>query len=116
MNDQDIVKEQSTPELEIAPMQNMDQFAFLMSSWFEDNHKQAQHFMTVPDGQSLTIKLDKDKEAEELILTGDTMKGFKAGMIVMMSIFDRLPFESFTTTREVQAETGNASDATTSEQ
>lgn len=77
---------------QIAPIQNMDQFAMLMSVWFDNNHKQARQMLEVPDGQPVSIGLEPGAEPEELVLTGDLLKGFKAGIIAMTHIFGELPF------------------------
>jgi hypothetical protein len=73
-------------------MNNIDQMAFLVAEWFENAHKQAQMAYEVPDGQPITVTFEKDGKAEELVLTGDLLKGFKAGCIVLMNIFGQLPF------------------------
>jgi hypothetical protein len=71
---------------------NMDQLAFLVANWFDNGQAQAHQLLQVPDGQPITVTLEKDAEPEQLVLTGDTLKGFKAGIIVMANIFGQLPF------------------------
>ncbi len=71
---------------------NMDQLAFVIGQWFANAHAQALQLMRVPEGQSLTVTLEDDGQPEELILTGDALKAFKAGVIVMTNVFGDLPF------------------------
>lgn len=71
---------------------NMDQLAFLVAGWFDNGHAQGRQMLEVPDGQPITVTFEKDGQPEELILTGDALKGFKAGVIVMSNIFGQLPF------------------------
>lgn len=66
--------------------------AFVVASWFDNNHQQAAQVYNVPDGQSISVTFEQGGEAEEITLTGDTLKGFKAGVIVLTNIFGALPF------------------------
>lgn len=85
-------QEQPQATEEAMPINTMDQLAFLIASWFEGNRAQLDHLLEVPDGTSISVQLSEDGPQEELVLTGDVLKGFRAGMIVAASIFDALPF------------------------
>lgn len=81
-----------TENPDMGVVQNMDQLAFLVGDWFTTNRKELHHFLEVPDGEEITVQLEVDGPTEQLILTGDALKGFKAGLIVASNLFDKLPF------------------------
>lgn len=86
--------EQTNPgqDEQVGAIENLDQFAFLISSWHGQNMRQLNHMTTVPSGQSVTLQLSPDDVPEDVSLEGDLLKGFKAGIIVAMNIFAELPF------------------------
>lgn len=94
MTDQTQTTDNTEPaQEELLALASLDQLGFLVASWFENNHAQAAALMEVPDGQSITVTFEEDGQPEELILTGDTLKGWKAGIIVMTNVFGQLPFQ-----------------------
>jgi hypothetical protein len=48
--------------------------------------------LEVPDGESISVQLEEKASEEDLKLTGDVLKAFKAGIIVASNIFAELPF------------------------
>lgn len=97
MTTEDQTTNTQAPEGEMGVLQSMDQLAFLVGSWFDNNQAQLAQMLNVPDGQSMTVQFEVGAEPEEFILTGDALKGFKAGIIVATNVFGSLPFGRFTT-------------------
>lgn len=95
MNDQD--------QEDTLPLQNVDQLAMGISTWFDDAHAQGKQLLNVPDGQPVTIDFNNGQGEQELILTGDMLKGFQAGIVAMTSIFGELPFSATTVNQDIPA-------------
>lgn len=70
---------------------NIDQMAFVIANWVDNCQQQVRQMLQVPDGQPLTVIFEEGTEGEELNLTGDLLKGFKAGVIAAGSLFNSLP-------------------------
>lgn len=79
-------------EDQVAPIESLDQFAHLIGGWHHNGMSQLAHLLEVPEGETITIQLEKDAEAEELVLEGIALKSFKAALVVAMNIFNELPF------------------------
>lgn len=82
----------ATEQEDMAPIQNLDQFAMLVAVWFDNAHAQGKQLLNIPDSQPAMIDFNDGQGEQELILTGDMLTGFKAGVIAMASTFGELPF------------------------
>lgn len=90
MTDQDQNTTPDTPET--ITIESVPQMAFAVSNWFDNAHGQLHQALNVPDGQPMSVQLEDNGPMEDVVLTGDMLKGFKAGLIVAASIFGQLPF------------------------
>lgn len=86
--------DQTNVPADATPIADLDQFAFLIRNWHHNGMSQLDHLQQVPEGQSISIQLEENGALEDLVLEGDLLKGFKAAMVVAMSIFHELPFGS----------------------
>lgn len=86
------IKTSEAAPAEVGILQSVEQAIFLTAAWADRNQKEIAQMLLVPDGEEITIQLERDAEPEQLVLTGDALKGFKAGLIVASNIFGDLPF------------------------
>lgn len=96
-------QEQAKATEEAMPINTMDQLAFLVASWFDGSHAQITQMMEVPDGTPITIQFTEDGPSEEVVLTGEALKGFRAAMVVAANIFGELPFAANVPVDEAEA-------------
>lgn len=79
-----------TPEPEIVPIADMDLFAGLLVEWHRRKMAMLRHMMRIPPGTEFTVGMD-GKETT-LILDGDILKAFCAGLITAINEMGELPF------------------------
>jgi hypothetical protein len=75
---------QSSDTIEV---DDLNKFVKLLTRWHGGAVKRAEHFLQVPEGQE--IKIGEDAE---LVLTGDTLRAFKAGVNCALMQLGTLPF------------------------
>jgi hypothetical protein len=74
-------------EVQLKPIESMDQFFSILSVWHSHQMQTVNHFMNIPDGTEVTLTNSTDP----LILTGDALRGFQAGLSTAMDYFGTLP-------------------------
>lgn len=75
---------------EVVPVQTVDDFARLMMDWHNDCKTQLNHVETVPGDVIIKAVI----EGVERALTPVEREVFQAGVSVVKSIFEKLPFET----------------------
>lgn len=90
---------------EIVPINDIDQFAFLVANWHANRLGQLQQALAVPD--EVEIACDFTGSGVDTPLTAEQRVAFKAGLIVAMDLFKELPF---TVTPEPDAEESPATE------
>lgn len=72
---------------EVVPVEDMDQFLQMITSWHSHQIKTIHHLHKVPEGIEVSIG-DEDTFA----LEGDALKGFKVGIQLCLNYLGTLPF------------------------
>lgn len=67
-------------------VEDIDAFARHMLRWFEIRSQQLKHLLTVPAGTAFEVG------DEEIVLDGDTLRGFKFGVEMAIMQLGTLPF------------------------
>lgn len=88
MSDQDIDAPQYGGVPVTLPVENLGQFAQLLTDWFGDCRSQVEFIRTVPDDAVVKATIDGTERA----LTPQERQAFLAGMEMTAAIFDKLPF------------------------
>lgn len=68
---------------------DLDMFVRILASWHEQKVKTLKHMLEIPDGTEMTIGED---DSQKVILTGDVLAGFKAGIDLSLMELGELPF------------------------
>lgn len=71
-------------------MQSVDEFAACITFWHTNRISQLKQALETPD--TVAIIVQDDKSGEDVELTPDQRVGFKAGLLVALSLFEDLPF------------------------
>lgn len=93
----------STQKGEIVPMDNIDMFAGYLVAWHNRKVAVCQQLLEVPDGISMEVVLNPSAPAEDIILTGDAHKAFRAGVLSALSELGNLPFVAIPVEDQSQA-------------
>lgn len=91
---------------EIVPINTIDQFAHLVAHWHHNRMGQLAQAHQAPDEVEITAVLEQG--GEEIVLTSEQRKGFRAGLVLAASLFGELPF---TVTQEPVSEAQNGQPA-----
>lgn len=75
------------PTSQTVEVNSVPQFAALLGHWHKNQIKYLGHLANIPEGTPISID-----EAPDVPLTGDLLAGFKAGIVVAMNAFEKLPF------------------------
>jgi len=75
-------------EVQLKPIESIDQFFAILSAWHQQQIGTVQHFMTIPDGTEVAF----DDTAAPLVLTGEALRGFRAGLSTALEYLEALPF------------------------
>lgn len=67
---------------------NIQTLVAALTAWHDQKIQILEHMMTVPSGTEMLIN-----DNETIVLDGDVLKGFCAGIIVALSELGTLPFE-----------------------
>lgn len=82
---------EASPTIEI---NDLDQFVRIMAGWHGQKVKTLKHMLEVPDGTEMIVGED---DPTKVILTGDMLAGFKAGIELSLIELGTLPFVYETT-------------------
>lgn len=88
---QDQLTEKQVEDTELVNIETVDQFAAYIAHWHANRLAQLQHFLDMPEGQTVTLQI-QGKPEEEVVLTGEAFAGFRAGVLTAVLQFDSLPF------------------------
>ena len=77
---------------EATTITTIDQFAELVSQWYDNRQKAVKYLLTVPDGVEFERASGPDQPPEKMLMTGDLMKGFKFGVELALMQLGDLPF------------------------
>lgn len=84
---------EATQEAPVAPstieIQDLNQFVQMLAGWHEKKVKTLQHMLGVPDGTEMVVG---EENPTKVILTGDMLAGFKAGIELSLMELGELPF------------------------
>lgn len=78
----------------ITEIQNMDGFAQLIMAWHRAMLHDAKNLLNVPDGSPMIFEENDGDGGKEIILTGDALNAFRAGVVATIAMFTKLPFEA----------------------
>lgn len=76
----------SPPTIEI---NDLEQFVRIMAGWHGQKVKTLKHMLEIPDGTEMIVG---DESPTKVILTGDMLAGFKAGIELSLIELGTLPF------------------------
>lgn len=76
----------------IIPVESVDQFVHVISAWHAQKMKELEQALAVPEGVAVEVTDDKAGTVEEVMLTGDVHKAFRAGLSTAMAALGNLPF------------------------
>lgn len=80
----------AAPADEMVPIDSVPQFAALVANWHGNVVAQLEQGLAVPDDVSISMGIiDGEPEVE---LTEEMRVGFKAGLVMALSLFESLPF------------------------
>lgn len=85
------VTQEAPPTIEI---DDLEQFVKIMAGWHGQRVSILQHMLEVPDGTEMIVG---DESPTRVILTGDMLAGFKAGIELSLIELGTLPFVYETT-------------------
>ena len=80
------VTQEAPPTIEI---DDLEQFVKIMAGWHGQKVKTLKHMLEVPDGTEMIVGED---DPTKVILTGDMLAGFKAGIELSLIELGTLPF------------------------
>lgn len=73
---------------DLVAVDNIDQFAHLVTQWHEAKIAMLAHMKSIPDGTMMQFGEGQPEEA----LTGDLLKGFQLGLSFALNEMGDLPF------------------------
>jgi hypothetical protein len=93
----------TTPIPETVAITDVNQFVGILTDWHAHKVAILEHMLQVPDGTEMQVD-----DGESIILTGDMLAGFKAGISIALMELGVLPFVAemdpeLTTDESVQA-------------
>jgi len=69
------------------PVQDLDQFVTILTSWHNNRVAQLKHILLMPSGSELLIG-----DEEPLMLTGEVLKAYQVGIEQSLALLGQLPF------------------------
>lgn len=85
-------------------IQSVDEFGGLLFNWHNKQVATVRHFLDVPVGTEVKVG-----DTEEIVLDGNTLKGYKLGLELALHYLGTLPFAHIPD--EVEAEQGTPAEA-----
>lgn len=92
----------ASPTIEI---DDLEQFVRILAGWHEQKVKTLKHMLAIPDGAEMIVG---EESPTTVILTGDMLAGFKAGIELSLMELGELPFLYETEPEEVVVPTAAA--------
>lgn len=77
---------QSTNLEETVPVTDLDHFVSLLTNWHSNKVAMLKHMMTIPEGTEAELS-----GGDQVIMTGDILKGFRMGLTICLSEMGTLP-------------------------
>lgn len=71
----------------LIPLDTAEDLAELIDLWHSTQVATLEHLLKIPDGSKFQAG------DEEVTLSGDTLKGFKAGIVTSLMLLGKLPFQ-----------------------
>lgn len=81
---------QSNPDVLV--IDSIDAFASLMASWHHNRVSQLQMALDAPDDIEVQFSLAEGEP--EITMNADHLAGFKAGLVLALNLFGKLPFDA----------------------
>lgn len=81
------------PADELVEVKSIGQFAAMVAGWHANIVAQLYQAAAVPD--DVEILFTPAEGAPERVMTKDELVGFKAALVVAISLFEELPFDAF---------------------
>lgn len=75
--------------VETIEIPDLDQFVTVLAGWHEGKVKVLEHMLQLPEGTEMTVG---DDATSTLVLQGDALAGFKAGIEISLMELGILPF------------------------
>ncbi len=101
-----------TPNSQAAPetleIQDLNEFVRILVGWHSHQVRTLEHFLTLPEGLAMQVG-----EGPEVVLAGDMLAGFKAGIELSLMQLGKLPFSAELEDTPVPAPAAAAPDAPT---
>ena len=72
---------------ELIPIQNIDHFIHLITNWHNNRVAVLQHMLTLPAGTEMQVN-----DADSVVMDGERLEGFKAGLGLALMELGDLPF------------------------
>lgn len=80
-------------ENRLLEVNSLNMFVQLIVLWHQKKVAELNHFLTIPDEGNISIIIsEKGKDDQEIIMSGEALKGFKAGLQTALTALGRLPF------------------------
>ena len=77
------------PRIEVT---DLTKFVQILAAWHSNKVNELQHLLSIPDEGHISVSLLEDGQESELMLQGDLLQGFKAGLKVALTALGTLPF------------------------
>lgn len=91
--DVDVNTTTKAPEqVHLVQIETIPQFAGFIGNWHAAKMAMLQHWLTIPDGAAITVSDTEGGSEKEIILTGDVLLAFQAGILTGLNEFEQLPF------------------------
>lgn len=91
----------AVPADELVEITSIPQFAMMVAGWHENIVGQLKQGLDVPDDVVISVGLVQGQD--EVDLNADQRMGFKAGLIMALSLIEPLPFEGIADVEPVAA-------------
>lgn len=103
-----VQNQQALAQPDIIPAESVEQFAHVITAWHAQKMKELEQALVVPAGVGVEVTDEKTGVVEEVMLTGDALKAFRAGLSTAMAAFGNLPFVSIDAEEDAPESPANA--------
>ena len=76
----------AAPKPETVEVEDLNQFVALLTGWHTNQVAAIRHMLSLPEGATFAV------DDKELVMVGDTLKGFKLGLEMALMQVGTLPF------------------------
>lgn len=74
---------------ETIEIDSLDQFVKILTAWHSQKVAVLEHMLTIPEGSEMVVE---GEPASPVVMTGDILAGFKAGLGLALMELGTLPF------------------------